>query len=72
MNVFELLVFVLLCAGLGFLGHLVSPRHGWDFGALPVVAVLILLLIGTNGWKTIKESFQRRRKRERRDGAHLR
>jgi glycerol-3-phosphate acyltransferase PlsY len=47
MNLIELFVFLLLCAGLGFLGHLFSPRLGWLAGAIPAVAVLIGLLIGS-------------------------
>ena len=47
MNVFELIVFLLICAGLGFLGHLVSPRYGWWVAALLFVPVLIVMLIGS-------------------------
>ena len=47
MNALDLIVFLLLCAGLGFVGHLVSPRYGWGLGALLALLVLLLLLIGS-------------------------
>jgi hypothetical protein len=47
MNVFELIIFLLICAVIGFVGYLVSPRYGWFAGLGPAVLVLILLLIGS-------------------------
>jgi hypothetical protein len=47
MNVIELIVFSLVCLGLGFLGHLVSPRYGWLLGAVLAVPVFILMLVGS-------------------------
>jgi hypothetical protein len=43
MNVFELLIFLLVCAAFGFIGHLVSPRYGWIVGSVLPVLVLIWL-----------------------------
>ena len=63
MNVFELIFFLLICAGFGFLGHLVSPRYGWGVGAALAVLFLFLLLKGFR---------QRRNERGRTDGANLR
>ena len=62
MNVVELLIFLLICAALGFVGHLASPRYGWGVGAVLAVPVLILLLIGSFR-EAVKESRQRRRNR---------
>ena len=62
MNVFELIIFLLLCAALGFVGHLVSPRYGWGVAAGLAVPVLILLFVGSFR-EAIKESRQRRRTR---------
>jgi hypothetical protein len=39
--------FLLVCFGLGFLGHLVSPRYGWLLGVVLAVPVFILMLIGS-------------------------
>jgi hypothetical protein len=47
MNVFELIVFLLVCAAFGFVGYLVSPRYGWFMGVGLAVLVLILLLSGS-------------------------
>jgi hypothetical protein len=47
MNLFELVIFLLVCFGLGFLGHLVSPRYGWLLGAVLAVTVFVLMLIGS-------------------------
>jgi hypothetical protein len=44
MSLIELLVFLALCAGLGFLGNLVSHRYGWIAGAIPAAIVLIIML----------------------------
>jgi hypothetical protein len=45
MNVFELLIFLSLCLGLGFLGHLIWPHYGWLLGAA-AIPVLIWLITG--------------------------
>jgi hypothetical protein len=45
MSLFELVIFLLVCLGLGFLGHLVSPHYGWLLGAGLAVAVFMLMLI---------------------------
>jgi hypothetical protein len=47
MNIFELLIFSIVCVGLGVLGHLVSPRYGWLLGAVPAVAVFVMMLIAS-------------------------
>jgi hypothetical protein len=47
MNLFELLAFLLLCAGLGFLGHFFSERWGWMLGAIPGGAGLVVILLGS-------------------------
>jgi hypothetical protein len=41
MTFFELLVFSLLCAALGFLGRLVSPRWGGLVGIIPFFAMIV-------------------------------
>jgi hypothetical protein len=62
MNIFELIIFLAICAAFGFIGHLVSPRYGWIVGAVPAVPVLILLLRGSFK-EMIKESRPRRQNR---------
>ena len=57
MNAIELLIFLLLCLGLGFLGHLVSPRYGWLAGAILAIVVSILLLVGT--YRQLFKDFRR-------------
>jgi hypothetical protein len=47
MNVFELLLFLLFCAVVGFLGHLISPCYGWLAAAAVAAPVLALLLVGS-------------------------
>ena len=47
MNLFELIIFLLVCVGLGFLGHLVSPRYGWFAGPILVLPVFVSLLIAS-------------------------
>jgi hypothetical protein len=47
MNVFELLIFLLLCAGLGYFGRLFSPRWGWLAGGIPAVAVFGIMFVAT-------------------------
>ncbi|HKW62792.1 MAG TPA: hypothetical protein VJN89_09630 [Candidatus Acidoferrum sp.] len=47
MNVVELLTFLLLCAGLGFVGHLFSPQWGWLAGAIPAGLGLLVMLVAT-------------------------
>ena len=47
MNVFELLLFLLFCAVVGFLGHLISPRYGLVAAAVVAAPVLALLLVGS-------------------------
>ena len=37
---------LLVCFGLGFLGHLVSQRYDWLLGVVLAVPVFILMLIG--------------------------
>lgn len=70
MNLFELIIFLLICAVLGFLGHLVSPRYGWFASAVLAVPVFILLFIG--GFKeALNESRKKRRERGRTNGANL-
>jgi hypothetical protein len=71
MNVIELIVFLLVSAGLGFLGHLVSPRYGWGAGAVLAVPMLIALLVGSFR-EALKDSRKRRSERGRTDGANLR
>ena len=68
MNLFELIIFLLICVGLGFLGHLLSPRYGWFAGG--VIPVFILLFIGSfkealNAWR------KKRRERGQTNGANL-
>lgn len=70
MNLFELIIFVLICAGLGFLGHLASPRYGWFAGAVLAVPVFVLLFIGSFR-EALNESRKKRRERARKNGAHL-
>jgi len=62
MNVFELIFFLLICAGFGFLGHLVSPRYGWGVGAALAVLLLLFLLLSSVK-KTLKGFRQRRHER---------
>jgi uncharacterized membrane protein (DUF4010 family) len=61
MNVFELLLFLLFCAVVGFLGYLISPRYGWFAAAAVAAPVLALSLVGSfqemlreirRGWKS--------------------
>jgi hypothetical protein len=47
MNVFELLLFLLFCAVVGSLGHLISPRYGWFAAAVVAAPVLALWLVGS-------------------------
>jgi hypothetical protein len=47
MNVFELLIFLLLCTGLGYLGRIFSPHWGWLAGAIPAVAVFGIMFVAT-------------------------
>ena len=47
MNVFELLLFLLLCAVVGFLGHLILPRYGWFTATAVAAPILALLLVGS-------------------------
>jgi hypothetical protein len=60
MNLIGLVIFLLICFGLGFLGHLVSPRYGWPLGAGLAVPVFILMLVGS-----FKESCQNYKNRPR-------
>jgi ABC-type transport system involved in cytochrome c biogenesis permease component len=57
MNVFELTIFLLVCVGVGLLGHLVSPRYGWLLGVL-AVPVPIWMLIG--GARKLRQSWKDR------------
>jgi len=59
MNVFELIIFLLICAGFGLLGHLVSPRYGWRVGAALAVLLLLFLLLGS--FKKPLKGFRHRR-----------
>jgi hypothetical protein len=70
MNLFDLILFLLICAGLGFLGHLVSPRYGWFAGAVLSVPVFILLFIGSFK-EALNDSRKKRRERRRTNGANL-
>jgi hypothetical protein len=47
MNVFGLLLFLLFCAVVGFLGRLISPRYGWFAAAVVAAPFLALLLVGS-------------------------
>ena len=47
MNLFELLIFLGICYGVGFLGHLVSHHYGWIAG---VLAAPVLIFLMTKGW----------------------
>lgn len=62
MSLIELLLFVLLCAGLGLLGHLVSPRWGWLAGTVPFLFVAIMMLVGgyASLIRELRYSFQSR------------
>ena len=46
MTLIELLVFLLLCFGLGFIGHLISPRWGWWASLIVAVPVVFFWLVG--------------------------
>jgi len=50
MNVFELLIFLLLCLGLGFLGHLIWHHYGWLLG---VAAIPVLIWLMTGGLRKV-------------------
>jgi hypothetical protein len=61
MNVFELIIFSLVCLGLGFLGHLISPRYGGLLAIVLFVPVFFLLLRGSfkefrQRWKGLSSS----------------
>jgi hypothetical protein len=43
-NLLELLVFLLICLGLGFLAHLIFPAWGWYVGAAAALALMLLML----------------------------
>jgi hypothetical protein len=58
MSLFELVIFLLVCFGLGFLGHLVSPRYGWLVGAVLAVPVFVLVLVGS--LKRSRQSWKNR------------
>ena len=47
MTLIELLIFLLLCAGLGFLGHLFSARWGWLLGGMPAAVGLVAMMVGS-------------------------
>ena len=51
MNLIELLIFLLVCAALGFLGHFFSARWGWLVGAVPALAVAVIMLV--SGWLSL-------------------
>jgi pilus assembly protein TadC len=46
MNLVELLVFMFLSVGLGFIGHLISPRYGVWAGVALWIPVMGLWLVG--------------------------
>ncbi len=46
MTLIELLLFLLLSLGIGFAGHLISPRYGWWAGVAMWLPVIFLWLIG--------------------------
>ena len=50
MSIFELLIFLLICLGLGFLGHLVQHQYGWLVG---VAAVPVLIWLMTGGLRKV-------------------
>jgi len=41
------MTFLLLCTGLGFLGHFFSARWGWLLGAIPAAAGLAVMMVGS-------------------------
>jgi hypothetical protein len=47
MTLFEFLIFLLFCAGLGFVGHLISPQWGALVGVVPAMAMVALMLFFT-------------------------
>ena len=57
MNIFELLIFLLICVGLALVGHLVSHRYGWLAGVVVAIPVLVLLMVGS-----FREAFKNSRK----------
>jgi len=47
MTIFELLVFLFLCAGLGVLGRFLLPHWGLLAGAMPAGVVLVVMFIAS-------------------------
>jgi len=45
-NLFELLFFLLICLGLGFLMHLSFPALSWLVGAVATAVVMLLIMTG--------------------------
>jgi len=43
MTLFELLFFLLVCLVVGFIAHLIFPAWGWWVGAVPALALLLVL-----------------------------
>ena len=50
MTILELIVSALICAGLGFLGHLVLPRYSWLSISLVLSAPVVLMMLITS-WR---------------------
>jgi hypothetical protein len=46
MNLFELLIFLGICVGLGFLGHLFSHHYGWIVGVLAAPVLIFFMIRG--------------------------
>jgi membrane protein implicated in regulation of membrane protease activity len=43
MTLFELLFFLLVCLVAGFIAHLIFPAWGWWVGAVPALALVLVL-----------------------------
>jgi len=61
MSVFELIIFLVICAAFGFIGHLISPRYGWIVGS--ALGALVLILLGTGSFKKIIKPLRQRKNR---------
>ena len=66
MSAIELLVFLLLCAGIGFVGHLFSARYGWLAGVVVAAPVFIVALIAQYRqlYREIRYGVKVRRRRQ--------
>ena len=47
MTLFELLFFLLVCLALGFIAHLIFPAWGWWVGAIPALALCVVMAFFT-------------------------